>query len=143
MLFRSYGQRGDEPPERGRPGVDPALDQPIQPLQPGPFQQGLIDLEPALIGLSWLLSASADARLRNPGEALQLATEAVSASKRTNPLALDALASALARSGRFDDAVATATEAAALARRARADELRAQIEGRRALYESRRAYEGR
>ena len=30
-----------------------------------------------------------------------------------------------------------------LARRARADELRAQIEGRRALYESRRAYEGR
>ena len=32
------------------------------------------DWEPALIGLSWMLSANADAALRNPDEAVRLAT---------------------------------------------------------------------
>lgn len=99
--------------------------------------------EPALIGLSWLLSASADASLRNPGEALALATDAVNRTGRTNPLALDALGSALARVGRFAEALRACDDALALARRARATDLVAQIEARRQLYASGQAFSGR
>lgn len=96
--------------------------------------------EPALIGLSWLLSSSADASVRAPEEALQLATAATSRTNRANPLALDALAAAYARTGQFDDAIRCATDAVVLARRARAADLAAQIERRLSLYRNRQPY---
>jgi tetratricopeptide (TPR) repeat protein len=96
--------------------------------------------EPALIGLSWLLSASADAAVRDPVEAVALASDVVARSRRTNPLALDALAAALAASGRFDEAAATAHEAAAIVSRTDARELAAAIARRIDLYEQHRAY---
>lgn len=96
--------------------------------------------EPALIGLSWLLSASADSAIRNPVDAMHLATAAVDASRRGNPLALDALAAAYARVGRFSEAMAAADDAITLARQARADDLASQIARRRSLYEAGRPY---
>lgn len=96
--------------------------------------------EPALIALSWLLSSSADASVRAPDEAVQLASTAVSQTNRTNPLALDALAAAYARVGRFDDALRSGTEALALAQRARAADLVAEIERRVSMYRARQPY---
>ncbi len=98
--------------------------------------------EPGVLALSWLLSSSADPRVRVPGEALQLATAATEASDRANPLALDALAAALARTGQFAEAVAAATDALAIARRARATDLAAAIAQRLALYQHRQPYAG-
>jgi tetratricopeptide (TPR) repeat protein len=96
--------------------------------------------EPALIGLSWLLSASADATVRDPVEATALAADIVARSRRTNPLALDALAAALAASGRFDEAVAAAHEAATIVARTDSRDLLAGIEQRIALYQRHEAY---
>jgi len=96
--------------------------------------------EPALIGLSWVLSASTDAVLRDPLESIALASDVVDRSKRTNPLALDALAAALAAAGRFDEAVATAREAAAIVSRTDSPDLLASIERRSALYQQHKAY---
>jgi cytochrome c-type biogenesis protein CcmH/NrfG len=96
--------------------------------------------DPALIGLSWVLSAAADAAVRNPMEATALASQAVARSRRANPLALDALASALASTGRFDEAAATAREAAAIVSRTDSRTLLAGIERRLALYERREPY---
>lgn len=96
--------------------------------------------EPPLIGLSWIFSASADASLHNAAEAVRLATMAVASTRRENGAALDALAAAYARSGRFDEAVAAAEEALAILRRLRADDLAAQVERRLELYRGRGVY---
>ena len=96
--------------------------------------------EPALIGLSWLLSSSADAGVRRPGEALQLAALANEITRQGNPLALDALAAAYARSGRFTEAVSAAADALALAQRGRAADLVMQIQHRVMLYRSRQPF---
>jgi len=95
---------------------------------------------PALVGLSFILSASPLDALRAPDEALQLANEAVTQTGRRDPIALDALGAALARTGRFDEAVSAATEALQLAQRARATALETAIGRRLALYRNHRAY---
>jgi tetratricopeptide (TPR) repeat protein len=63
------------------------------------------DYPMALTRLAWLLATSADARLREPDEALRLAERAAALTRPPTPLSLDVLAAALAASGQFDRAV--------------------------------------
>jgi spermidine synthase len=84
---------------------------------------------------AWLLAAAADDRIRNPAEAITLASRAVELTERRDPVALDALAAAYAAAGNFDRAVNTAEAALALtssddATRARRDRLALYKEGR-------------
>lgn len=90
---------------------------------------------PALINLSWLLAAHPDAAIRSPADALVLASRAVSATNRQEPSALDALACALAASGRFEEATRTARTAADLAARTGRGELAASIRQRADQYQ--------
>lgn len=73
------------------------------------------DWTPALINVAWLLSAHADDSVRRPAEGLALAQRAVTLSARRDASALDVLSVALAATGQFDAAAATAREAATLA----------------------------
>ena len=57
----------------------------------------------ALSGLAWIRATAADAALRNPGQAIQLAERAAALTRRRDLAALDALAAAYAAAGRFDD----------------------------------------
>ncbi len=95
---------------------------------------------PALVGLSFILSSSPIDTLRAPDEALRLAREAVTLTGRRDPVALDALGAAYARTGLFDEAVSAATDARELALRARATSLEAAIGHRLTLYRNHRAY---
>ncbi len=65
--------------------------------------------------LAWVLATSADAELRNGREAVVLAAGVVLGDGGDDPLSLDTLAAAYARSGRWNDAVATASRAVRLA----------------------------
>jgi Tfp pilus assembly protein PilF len=98
------------------------------------------DWPPALIALSWVLSSHADAAIRMPGESVRLAEQAASLTSRRDFGALDALAAAYARVGRFDEAISAATLAADLAARAGAADQAAYIQNRLALYRQRRPY---
>jgi tetratricopeptide (TPR) repeat protein/mono/diheme cytochrome c family protein len=98
------------------------------------------DWPPALIGLSWILSSGLDSAMRQPVEAVRLATLAINVTRSTDPAALDALAAAQASAGQFEKAIATATTAADRARRAGALDLAGDIEQRIALYRQRRGY---
>lgn len=62
----------------------------------------------------WLLATHPEPRARRPDQARQLAERIVTASGRKDPVALDALAAALAALGRFADAVLIASEAVAI-----------------------------
>ena len=68
-----------------------------------------------LAWLAWQLSTVNDASLRNAADAVQFAEKACGMTERKDPAVLDALAAAYAASGRFDEAVQTATEAQRLA----------------------------
>jgi tetratricopeptide (TPR) repeat protein len=85
--------------------------------------------------LAWHLAAG-ESSLRNPAEAITLATRAVEASSGNNPLALDANALAYAANGDFDNAVAAARRAIELAKVRRPSRVPA-IEHRLAAYEMR------
>ena len=98
------------------------------------------DWTPSLIALSWVLSSHPDPAIRNPQEALQLATRAADLARRADPAALDALAAAYASVGRFDAAMTTAVQAIDAATKVGAGEQVAQIQRRLALYRNRRPY---
>jgi tetratricopeptide (TPR) repeat protein len=66
--------------------------------------------------LAWQLAAADDASVRNPKEAIELASSAAEDTGRTDPYSLDVLALAFAADGRFADAVETATRAHGLAK---------------------------
>jgi tetratricopeptide (TPR) repeat protein/mono/diheme cytochrome c family protein len=85
---------------------------------------------------AWVLATAADAAVRAPVEAVDLATLAVTLTGRQDAQALDVLAVAQASAGRFDDAVRTARDALALALPAQA----AAIAARLALFERGEAY---
>jgi tetratricopeptide (TPR) repeat protein len=68
-----------------------------------------------LNNLAWLLVAARDPGLHSPGEAVQLAEEAVARTQGADPSVLDTLAVAYAASGRSEQARATAQRALALA----------------------------
>ena len=90
-------------------------------------------------GLSWRLSTTPSAALRNGAEALRLA-ENVVARGGQRPESLDLLGAALAEVGRFPDAAGLAERAIALARSQGRADLAGQIEERLALYREGRPY---
>ena len=61
--------------------------------------------------VAWVLATSPEARLRNAGEATELAEQAAVLTDHRDPLILDVLAASYAASGRFEEAVATARAA--------------------------------
>ncbi len=64
---------------------------------------------------AWLLATSADATVRDPEAALELAGRAVRLTDSADPDTLDSLAAAFAAAGQFDRAIETATLAERLA----------------------------
>jgi tetratricopeptide (TPR) repeat protein len=92
------------------------------------------DWVPCLINFSWLLSAHADASIRQPAEAVQLAERSVTLTGRQDASALDALAAAYAAAGRFNDAIQTALAAEADALQNGLTETAKQIHARADLY---------
>lgn len=90
--------------------------------------------------LAWLLATSPDSTVRDPEEALRLATQAVTLSGGNDPTVLDTRATAEAAAGRFDAAVETERQAIALAGEAGREALAAELRGRMRLYEARRVY---
>jgi tetratricopeptide (TPR) repeat protein len=68
-----------------------------------------------LTAYSWLLSACPDPALHDGDKSLSLAERACEVTERSDPRALDCWAAALARCGRFDEAVAAADRAQGLA----------------------------
>jgi Flp pilus assembly protein TadD len=93
-----------------------------------------------LARLAWILATSPRADVRNGRESLERAETAVRLTRRSDARALDALAAALAETGRSEVAVRVAREARALAESAGQADLAAAIDARRALYEKGLAY---
>jgi thiol-disulfide isomerase/thioredoxin len=85
--------------------------------------------------LAWLLSTHPDDQLRNGADAVRLAEAAIKTAGRV-PSLLDTLAAAYAEVGRFDEAVATATEAIRLAVSRGQPQLSARIKSRLPSYEA-------
>ena len=94
----------------------------------------------ALSGLAWIRATAADAALRNPEQAIQLAERAAALTRRRDLAALDALAAAYAAAGRFDDAVTTAQAAVDSAVAGGQIDIAAQFRERLALYQRRESY---
>jgi tetratricopeptide (TPR) repeat protein len=70
---------------------------------------------PAQINLAWMLATWPEPSVRNGGKAVALAGQANQFSKGKDPLILRTLAAAYAETGRFPEAVLTASQALALA----------------------------
>jgi spermidine synthase len=90
--------------------------------------------------VAWTLATSPDAAIRDPDEAIRLAQALVDESATRDPNEIDTLAAAFAAAGRFDEAVAAATEAAALAAERHQTQLAESIRARLELYRARQAY---
>ncbi len=90
----------------------------------------------AAAALAWLEATSEDERVFAPAEALELATRASRLGVGQDPVALDALAAALAAEGDFPAAVRYARLAEEAATRFKRERLAASIEARIALYEA-------
>jgi protein O-mannosyl-transferase len=93
-----------------------------------------------LNALAWFLATTPDPALRDPEEALTLATRAVALAGGKDPLTLDTQAAAEASAGHFDEASRMAQDAVRLATECHADSLAGAIRIRVALYERRVAY---
>jgi tetratricopeptide (TPR) repeat protein len=87
----------------------------------------------------WLLATSTDPQVRNGPRAVDLASHATRLTNGQDVVSLDTLAAAYAEVGRFQEAVATATEATRLARLQNRDIL-SEIEARLALYRAGRQF---
>jgi Flp pilus assembly protein TadD len=88
----------------------------------------------ALRDLAWLRATHADAGMRDPGEAVRLASRAAELSGGRDPTILDTLAAAYASAGRFEEAVRTAEAAEALCAAGFAPAMAAEIRMRLNLY---------
>jgi cytochrome c-type biogenesis protein CcmH/NrfG len=90
------------------------------------------DSVPCLINFAWLLSAHADASVRQPVEAVQLGQRVAALTKHASADALDVLGAAYASVGRFNDAVRAGTEALRLLERtpngSPANDIRARVD---------------
>lgn len=84
--------------------------------------------------LAWILASSPDDDIRDGVESLRLAEDVVKSEGREHPAILDLLAAAYAACGRFDEAVATATEAVEKAVAQQQPDWAKDIETRLALY---------
>ena len=98
------------------------------------------DWPEALRDLALLLATHPDAGVRDPTEALRLASRAADLSGQTDPFILYALAASYAVGGRFEEAIATAERAQSLATD-EAPDLRESIRERLSLYRTGRALE--
>ena len=101
----------------------------------GAFREALrvrADWTPALGSLAWL-EATEPEGVRNPEEAVRLASRAADLTGRSDAQVLDVLAAAYAAAGRFAEATQTAETAAAIATRS-APDLAAQIGERLKVY---------
>lgn len=94
----------------------------------------------AAVRLAWIWSTTVDPSLRNPTEAVRLATELCRATNNTQPVTLDTLGVALASAGRFAEAIAAAEQAQALAAQQGKPELAAKIQERLGLYRAGQPY---
>lgn len=85
------------------------------------------------MNLAWILATSPDDGVRNGGEAVKLAEEAIALSRRRDAASVDVLAAAYAEARRFDAAVRAAEEAMRLAGpgSAQAAEIAARLEAYR------------
>jgi Flp pilus assembly protein TadD len=96
------------------------------------------DAPEALADLAWLRATHPDAGVRDPAEAVELASRAAELTGGADPAVLDALAAAYASAGRFEEAVRTAEAAEALCQAACPPDLAAEIRTRLDLYRARR-----
>lgn len=94
----------------------------------------------AMNNLAWALATQKDDSLRNGPQAARLAAQAVSLREGPDAGYLDTLAAALAEEGKFNEAVQTASTAMTLAQSSGDTNLVTEIESRRRLYQSQRAY---
>jgi len=106
--------------------------------------QGVLDIKPTwhvpANSLAWILATDRDETLRNGEEAVRWASLACEGDGKNKPDFLDTLGAAFARAGHFKEAELTAVEAIALSRKAGDEELAQEIERRRILYKSGRAF---
>jgi tetratricopeptide (TPR) repeat protein len=84
--------------------------------------------------LAWILATTADPELRDPADAVTLATVAVQRGGDADPVRLRTLAAAQAAAGQRDEAVATAERALALARASGQEQLARDLSERLARY---------
>ncbi|MGD1000331.1 MAG: tetratricopeptide repeat protein [Candidatus Brocadiia bacterium] len=92
------------------------------------------------LALAWILATNPDARVRDGAEALRLAEQADRATGGANPVVLSTLGAACAEQGRFDEAIAAATEALDLARKADSAQAAGWIEGQLESYKARKPF---
>jgi protein O-mannosyl-transferase len=98
------------------------------------------DAVDVLNSLAWVLATHPSPFFQNGPEAEKFARHAVELSKSEMPKPLDTLAAALAREGKFEEAIQFAGEAQAVAKKQGDDALAKQIEGRLKLYQDGKAY---
>jgi tetratricopeptide (TPR) repeat protein len=95
------------------------------------------DYLPALNNLAWLLATSPNDTLRNGADAVRLAEQACALTQQRVPFLLGTLAAAYAEKGRYEDAVATATQAADLAEKSGDETTARRNRELRTIYQSR------
>ena len=90
--------------------------------------------------LAWTLATAPDPQLRDPAEALRLASSLVEAKSPPDPNDLDTLAAAYAAAGRFEEAADAALRAVDLASAQGRAALRDAIQRKLALYRARQPF---
>ena len=84
--------------------------------------------------IAWILATAPNDDLRDGAKALALAKSAVDQTQGKDPIALDAMAAALAENQQFDNAVQTCDQLLSLLDRRRDAALHAAVVARRAQY---------
>ena len=90
--------------------------------------------------LAWLLATHSSSKIRNPKEALTLASKAAADTKTASAGVLDTLAAAQAASGDFDAALATVDQAIMLATESKDQKLVGDLQRRQGIYKQKRPY---
>jgi tetratricopeptide (TPR) repeat protein len=89
---------------------------------------------------AWILATAVDPVARDGAHSIVLAQHAVDLTSRHDASSLDSLAAAFAESGRFEDAIATGTEAHSLAKSRGDRQFDIELEQRLALYRARKPF---
>ncbi len=115
--------------------------------QLGRYTAALADFETALVidpnsdeivnDAAWLLATCPDVKIRNPARALALASRACTATNRENGTYLDTLATALAASGKYDEAIKVGEEAL---ERLKTDNQAVEVHARVELYRQKKPF---
>ncbi|MDF1786053.1 MAG: hypothetical protein P1U82_09295, partial [Verrucomicrobiales bacterium] len=90
--------------------------------------------------LAWLLATHSSSKIRNPQEALALATKAAADAGIPNASILDTLAAAQAATGDFDAALNTVDQAIKLAKKSKDQKLLGDLQRRQGIYNQKRPY---